>query len=283
MANNAKNTAKSNNPSKNGPKQGNLSEQQKDRRQRAYEARMREQRSEAIRRRVVVAVSAVVVLAIAGGAVYAVESATGKKKSTAAASGPVVTPANTTGDGTVITYGKADAAHTLTVYEDFRCPICKGFELADGQAVQALADNGTYKIDYHIAAFLDDNLGGKGSIQALAAAGAALNQGVDDFKKFHDVLYANQPDEQVDGFGDNNTLISLAGKVPGLNMDTFTKDVKAGTYLPWAQKVAAQFNTSGVTGTPTLKLDGKALNVEGSSGPITPDQFTAMIKQQIGG
>ncbi|MDH6109757.1 protein-disulfide isomerase [Kitasatospora sp. MAP12-15] len=280
------NNAKSNNPSKNNPKPGNPSEQQNDRRQRAYEARMREQRSEAIRRRIVLGVSATLVVAIAGGAVWAVNDAKSKKSgssASAAANAQVVTPANTTGDGTVITYGKADAAHTLTVYEDFRCPICQKFETTDGQAVQQLADNGTYKIDYHVAAFLDDNLGGTGSINALAAAGAALNQSVDDFKKFHDVLYANQPDEQTDGFGNVNTLISLAAKVPGLNMDAFTAAVKANTYMPWAQKVAAQFNTSGVTGTPTLKLDGKALNVFGNSGPITPDQYTAMIKQQIGG
>ncbi|MFI9272276.1 DsbA family protein [Kitasatospora sp. NPDC052896] len=274
---------KSGNPSKNGPR-GNGADQARDRRQKMHEARLREQRAETIRRRVVIGVSSLVVLALAGGVALAINSGSSKSSSASSSpSAPVVTPANVSGDGTVIVYGNPNAQHTLQVYEDFRCPICKKFETTDGKAVQALADDGTYKIEYHIAAFLDDNLGGKGSVQALAAAGAALNQSVDDFKKFHDALYANQPSEETDGYGNVNTLLSVAGQVPGLSTDAFTNAVKANTYLPWAQKVAAKFNTSGVTGTPTLKLDGKQLTLFDNSGnPLTPDQYTAMIKQQIG-
>ncbi|WP_329562978.1 DsbA family protein [Kitasatospora sp. NBC_01266] len=255
-----------------------------DRRAKLHEARLREQRAEKTRRRIVIGASVAVVLALCGGVAIAVNSGGGHSGGSSAASAPVVVPANTTGpNGLVITYGKADAAHTLDVYEDFRCPICKKFETSDGQTVQQLADNGTYKIQYHMAAFLDDNLGGKGSIQALAAAGAALNQSADDFKKFHDALYANQPSEETDGYGDVNTLLNVAGQVPGLKTDAFVNAVKAGTYLPWAQKVAAAFNTSGVTGTPTMKLDGKALTLFDSQGnPITADQYTALIQQTTG-
>lgn len=254
------------------------------RRERLAEARAREVRAEKIRRRVVIGASVAVVVALAGGVAIAVNSG---GHSTSAASGsnaPLVVPANTTGtDGTVVTYGKADAAHTLDVYEDFRCPICKKFETTDGQTVQQLADNGTYKIQYHMAAFLDNNLGGKGSITALAAAGAALNQSVDDFKKFHDELYANQPSEETDGYGSVNTILDVAAKVPGLKTDAFVKAVQDGTYLPWAEKVAAAFNSSGVQGTPTMKLDGKALTLFDNAGnPITADQYTALIQQGTG-
>ncbi len=256
-------------------------------RARMLDARRREQQAEAVRRRIVIGVSAGLVLALAGGVALAISNA-GDGKAKAAAAAPsgtaaptaLVTPANAGGpDGTVIVYGKPDATRTLAVYEDFRCPICKRFEAADGQAVQQSADDGSYKIEYHIAAFLDDSLGGKGSITALAAAGAALNQSVDDFKKFHDVLYANQPAETQDGFGDVNRILDLAGQVPGLKTEAFTAAVKNGTYLPWAAKVADAFNSSGVTGTPTLKLDGKQLNLFDASGtPLTPDQFTALVK-----
>lgn len=261
-------------------------------RARMQEARQREQRAEAVRRRVVTGVSAGLVVALAAGVAIAIGSAggsSGSNRSTAkpaaapAAASTLVTPAHTSGqDGTVIVYGKPDAPHTLAVYEDFRCPICKRFEAADGQAVQQLADDGTYRIEYHLAAFLDDNLGGKGSITALAAAGAALNQSVDDFKKFHDVLYANQPAEQQDGFGDVNRILDLAGQVPGLKTDAFVAAVKDGTYLPWASKVAAAFNSSGVTGTPTMQLDGQQLTIFDTKGPITPDQFTSLVKAKVG-
>ncbi|GAA1500563.1 thioredoxin domain-containing protein [Kitasatospora kazusensis] len=254
-------------------------------RERMAEAQRREARTRVVRRRVVVGVSIAGVLALAGATAVAISTAKTTDGPAVSASAPVVTPANAGGkDGTVIVYGRADALHTLQVYEDFRCPICRKLEESTGKTVQQLADNGTYKIEYHLAAFLDDGLGGKGSATALAVAGAALNEGVDKFKQFHDVLFANQPDEKVDGFGDVNHLLDLAGKVPGLKTDAFTKAVTEGTYKPWAAKVAATFADSGVQGTPTLILDGKQLNVfDKQNAPITPEAYTALVRQSTGG
>ena len=245
-------------------------------------ARAQAERSDRIRRRVVVGGASAAVLALAAGVAFAVGGSSGSS-SDAAASGPLVAPAHTTGpDGTVITYGKADAPHTLEIYEDFRCPFCEQLETTTGKTVQQLADNGTYKIEYHLATFLDKNLGGKGSRTALAAAGAALNEGVDKFKAFHDVLYANQPDERSDAFGDVNHILDLAGQVPGLKTDAFVKAVTDRTYAPWAAKVADAFNSSQVTGTPTVKVDGKPINLFTGNAPASPEQFTAQVKQAAG-
>ncbi|MCX5208968.1 DsbA family protein [Kitasatospora sp. NBC_00240] len=263
-------------------------------RERIQEAHRLEARSARTRRRIVTGAAIVAVLALAGGTALAIGTAGGGAKAvpaaagdparTAGPAGPLVVPANTSGpDGTVITYGKPDAAHTLQVFEDFRCPVCKTFEKAHGKAVQQLADDGTYKIEYHLAAFLDVNLGGRGSRTALAAAGAAANEGVDKFKQFHDVLYANQPEEREDGFGDVNRILALAEQVPGLKTEAFTKAVTEGTYAPWAAKVAEAFNSSGVTGTPTVKLDGRPVKLADSSGrPLTAEQLTAQLRQAAG-
>ncbi|MGW2378497.1 MULTISPECIES: DsbA family protein [Kitasatospora] len=245
-------------------------------------ARAQAERSDRIRRRVVVAAASGTVLALAAGVAFAVGGSSGSSADTAA-NGPLVVPANAGGtDGTVITYGKADAPHTLEVYEDFRCPFCEQLETTTGKTIQQLADDGTYKIEYHLATFLDKNLGGKGSRTALAAAGAALNEGVDKFRAFHDVLYANQPDERSDAFGDVNHILDLAGQVPGLKTDGFVKAVQEGTYAPWAAKVNDEFNKSDVTGTPTVKLDGKKLDVLTNGKAASPDEFTALVKQVTG-
>ncbi|MFE2725343.1 DsbA family protein [Kitasatospora sp. NPDC059327] len=255
-------------------------------RERIQEAQQRERLAAKRRQRIVVGVSIVVVLALAGGTALAINAAGGDNASaSSAAADPtaLVVPANTTGpDGTVIVYGKPDAAHTLQVFEDFRCPVCRTFETTNGDTVRKLADDGTVKVEYHLAAFLDKNLGGKGSRTALAAVGAALNEGVDKFKQFHDVLYANQPDEREDGFGDVNHLLDLAGQVPGLKTDAFVKAVTERTYGPWAKKVADAFNDSGVTGTPTVKLDGKPITLFAGKNAVTPEQFTAQVKQAAG-
>ncbi|MFB6894164.1 DsbA family protein [Kitasatospora sp. NPDC056327] len=253
---------------------------------RAATERMREQRERAersarIRRRTVVGAASAVVLALAAGVAFAVGGSSGSGD--AAADGPLVVPANAGGaDGTVITYGKADAPHTLEVYEDFRCPFCEQLETTTGPTVQQLADAGSYKIEYRMATFLDQGLGGKGSRTALAAAGAALNEGVDKFKQFHDVLYANQPDEREDAFADVNHLLDLADKVPGLKTDGFVKAVREGTYLPWANQVNKAFDKSGVTGTPTVRLDGQKLDVFAGGSAVSPERFTAMVEQVTG-
>ncbi|MFG2915665.1 DsbA family protein [Kitasatospora sp. NPDC048298] len=244
-------------------------------------ARAQAERSDRIRRRVVVGGACAAVLALAAGVAFAVGGSSGS--GSGAANGPLVVPANASGTGgTVITYGKADAPHTLEVYEDFRCPFCEQLETTTGKAIQQLADEGTYKVEYHLATFLDNNLGGKGSRTALAAAGAALNEGVDKFKAFHDVLYANQPDERSDAFGDVNHILDLAGQVPGLKTDAFVKAVTDQTYAPWAAKVNEEFNKSDVTGTPTVKLDGRKLDVLSNGKAVSPEQFTAMVKQVTG-
>ncbi|MHA6762627.1 thioredoxin domain-containing protein [Streptacidiphilus sp. PAMC 29251] len=242
--------------------------------------RRRQERSTS--RRKALFIAAAVVVVVGGGAGASIALA-GSSSPTSTAGKPLVAPANSSGsDGTVIVYGKADAPNTLDVYEDFRCPICDKLEQADGKTIQALADNGTYKIQYHMGTFLDSNLGGSGSHAALAAAGAALNESPAKFKQFHDVLYANQPDEQTDGFSDVNHLLDLAAKVPGLKTAAFVQAVKSGLYAPWAAKVTDAFNASGVTGTPTLKLNGTPLTVFDNAGtPITAAQYTALVQQTI--
>jgi protein-disulfide isomerase len=250
-------------------------------RERLRAKRAAQERARRVRRRVGIAAAAVV--AVVAGVVAAVALAAGTGGP--GAGGPLVVPANASGpDGTVIVYGNPAAKHTLEVWEDFRCPFCDKLEKADGPVMQQLADDGTYKIRYHLAAFLDQRLGGHGSIDALAAAGAALDQGTARFKAFHDLLYANQPPEESDGFGDRAVLERLAGRVPGLSMTAFTKALEERTYAPWAAKVAAAFTSSGVQGTPALTLDGHTLTVFDSAGnPLPPARFTAQVQQALAG
>ncbi|MGW6918492.1 DsbA family protein [Kitasatospora sp. NPDC054939] len=251
---------------------------------RMREERERAERSARIRRRTVVGAASAAVLALVAGVALAIGgSSSGAGADLAGTDGPLVVPAHTSGpDGTVVTYGKADAPHTLEIFEDFRCPYCERLETTTGATMKQLADSGTYKIEYRMAAFLDKGLGGRGSHVALAAAGAALNEGVDKFSGFHDVLYANQPEEREDGFGDVNRILDLAGQVPGLKTDAFVKAVQEGTYLPWAKKVDEAFDRSGVTGTPTVRLDGNKLDVFKNGSPVSPEQFTALVRQVTG-
>lgn len=195
--------------------------------------------------------------------------------------GPVV-PAHTSGDGSTIVYGARDAVTNVDVYEDMRCPFCAKFEKKLGPELQSMADSGKVKITFHMAAFLDGSLGGQGSKTSLAALGAALDESPKKFKAYHDVLFAHQPEESADDFGNTATLRKLADQVPGLRTSAFDKAVTEGTYLPWAAKVADAFTRSGVQGTPTVTVHGRSLTVVGDDGEaVSPRKFRDEVDDAV--
>ncbi|MFC4030400.1 DsbA family protein [Streptomyces polygonati] len=177
-------------------------------------------------------------------------------------------------DKLVIPVGASDAPSALTIYEDFRCPACDSFEKTFTPTIQGLENSGQLRTEYHLVTLIDGNLGGSGSLTAANAAGCAQDAG--DFRAYHDVLYANQPEEQKDTFADKNTLLRLAGQVKGLKTPSFTACVNNGTHNSWVKKSDDAFNSSGFTSTPTVLLNGK--NIFGSqSAPLTPASLQQMV------
>ena len=252
-------------------------------RERLKAEREREAKKAKVRRQLLAVAGVVVVLGAAAGVAVAVSNSGGPDA-------PVVKPANTTGtNGTTVVYGQATAKHTVHLFEDARCPICAGFEQQDGAEVLKGADAGQYKLQYTFGTFLDGNNGGTGSMHALSAFGAALNVSPKAFIEFHTALYskANHPDETQDKLSDNAFLFKISDQVPELKKNAaFQKNVKDGKFDAWAKKMSDSFNSSGVTGTPTMQLDGTKFEVAGPSfsgtGIIGVDQLTAGIHKAFG-
>ncbi|MEU3350506.1 thioredoxin domain-containing protein [Streptomyces sp. NPDC037389] len=245
------------------------------------------------RRQLLVGGAIVGVLAIAGGVGYAVTQSGGKSDSawSAAAKKTLVKPANTSGDkGTEVVVGKKDAKHTLEIYQDMRCPICSVFEQNVGDTIDKDLKDGKYKVSYHIGTFLDRNpqIRGDGSKNALSALGAALNISPEAFSAYNKALYskANHPEETKDDFRKDDVLLKVAQEVPALKGNAaFEKDVKEGTFDKWALEMSDSFDGhKDVTGTPTLKLDGKKLSVKtayGEGAPNTADKFSELVAAQL--
>ncbi len=191
-------------------------------------------------------------------------------------------PARTTGEaGLVIPYGQPGDLPVLAVYEDFRCPYCAVLEQASGRAIRGFADAGRLRLEYHFAAFLDGMLGGQGSATALSAAGAAINESQADFKTLHEALYAQQPDESVDSYGDPSVVLRVAESA-GLTAPDFREAVSSGTYRPWAASVAEAFARSGVRGTPTMRLDETSIHgLDRAGRPLPATEVTAQIETAL--
>ncbi|RPK74655.1 Disulfide bond formation protein D precursor [Streptomyces sp. ADI97-07] len=232
-----------------------------DERKRAARDRLEQQRElhrarERRRRTLIVATAVVGVLALA--AVVGLIAANAGKDDHDSQAGPVATPSGATGkDGLTLQVGADDAPSTLTVWEDFRCPVCAQFEDAFRDTIAQLADSGQIKVDYHLATIIDGNLGGSGSLRAANAAACAQDAG--EFAAYHDVLYRNQPAESDDSFADNSRLIELAGSVDGLDTPAFRSCVEDGTYDSWVEKSNTAFGEGGFQGTPTALLNGESI------------------------
>ncbi|WP_338676148.1 thioredoxin domain-containing protein [Streptomyces sp. SCSIO 30461] len=257
-------------------------------RERLRAERERQAKKDKIRRQVVVAASVVGVLAAAGGIAAFVMHLNKPSAWEAAKSAKVVQPKNTEGDnGTALVIGKPTAKKTLELYEDSRCPICASFEQASGETIKKDVDAGKYKLKYIGATFIDNADNGEGSKNALSALGAALNVSPEAFLDYKAALYSAKfhPDERDDKFAKDDYLIEVADSVPALKGNAeFRKAVEDGTYDAWALKMSAAFDSSGVQGTPTLKMDGKKITAEGADyAPRTAAEYQTAIAKALKG
>ncbi|WP_148591452.1 thioredoxin domain-containing protein [Streptomyces sp. WAC01526] len=257
-------------------------------RERLRAERERQAKKDRLRRQLIVGGASVGVLAIAGGIGVAVATMGGDNAK--AATGPLVKPANTSGPkGTTIVVGKADAKNTLDLFEDPRCTYCAAFEQTVGATVEKDIKDGKYKASYHLGTFLDNNLQGTGSKNALNALGASLNVSPDAFLKYKYALYSKEfhPDERgPDKFADDNYLVRVANTVPALKGNAaFQKAVKDGTYDRWALEVSNAFNSvKDVKSTPTIKLNGTVLgpdSLQGKDAPFSVAAFNSAVDKGL--
>ncbi|MEW1887716.1 MULTISPECIES: thioredoxin domain-containing protein [unclassified Streptomyces] len=261
-------------------------------RERLRAERERQAKKDKARRQVIVGVSVVAVLAVAGGVAYGVKKLNEPAYWEAAKDAKLVAPKNTSGkDGTTVVVGKDTAKKTLKVYEDPRCPICAQLEQTVGATMKKDMDDGKYKVQFVGATFLDTNIPGEGSRNALSALGAALDVSPEAFLEYKSALYSAKyhPEEQDDKFKDDSYLIKVADTVDALKGNSaFQKAVKDGTFDKWALTLSKKFDEDGkkydFQGTPTLVMDDKKVTGnDGKNAPMTVDEYTTALTAALKG
>ncbi|MFF5341743.1 DsbA family protein [Streptomyces althioticus] len=185
-------------------------------------------------------------------------------------------------DGTTVTVGDPHAPVTVHLYEDPRCPACEEFEtIGAGPELREATLEGTARTEYTLASFLDDRVGGSGSKKAVNALRAALEE--DKFAEYHEVLYANQPEEAVDGFTDA-FLLELADQVEGLRGPAFDTAVRTMKYRDFVTASQKAYEKAGGPsdpqgpGTPTAVVNGTVIPVEYNALLWDGAAFTEMLE-----
>jgi protein-disulfide isomerase len=153
-----------------------------------------------------------------------------------------------------LTIGPDDAPHEVVVYEDFLCPYCEQFEQASRDDLAQLAADGKVQVEYRPFNLLTS--AGDYSERSAAAFSIVLDKsGAAVAKKFHDLLYDNQPSEKGP-FPSDQDIAGLAGQA-GADEGAVLKGLEAGDGKTWVEQATQAADDAGVSGTPTVLLDGK--------------------------
>ncbi|MEW2381339.1 thioredoxin domain-containing protein [Micromonospora sp. NPDC047707] len=190
-----------------------------------------------------VSVAAVAVLVVAGLIGWSVYSSQRADEYTA--------PPGANDAGTGIVYGSGPV--TIDVYEDYLCPACKQFEEVSGETIDQLADQGKVRVVFHPVAYLNRYSTTEYSTRASAASGCAAAGG--KFREFTEALFERQPSEGGAGLSDDQ-LVDIGVEV-GLDRDTFGSCVRDDTYHAWTEHVTEEASEAGITGTPTILVNGQ--------------------------
>ncbi|MFJ4268730.1 DsbA family protein [Paenarthrobacter nicotinovorans] len=165
-------------------------------------------------------------------------------------SAPATKPATVTVPG-----GEAEAGKPVKVvaYIDFICPICKRFETTYGDALTKLRNDGKISLEYRALGFLDQQSTTNYSSRAANAAACVANTSPEKYADFFNLLFERQPAEGSAGISDKD-LKAMATEVGAANIDSC---VDSKQYRPWVKFATQEAAAIGITGTPTVFVDGK--------------------------
>jgi len=151
--------------------------------------------------------------------------------------------------------GDASAPVVVEVFEDFQCPACQRYsDTTEKSLVESgYLEQGLVYYIFRQFPFIDDGSLSTESDQAANASMCASEQGL--FWEYHDELYANWNGENIGTFNDNR-LITFAGNV-GLDVDAFEQCFTENRYQADIDIDMTMARTYGISGTPSLFVNGK--------------------------
>jgi len=165
----------------------------------------------------------------------------------------LVVPAGATAAG-ALPLGAAGAPVRLEVFLDYMCPFCGRFDRANSAEMERLVADGTVRLELHVLSFLDKaSAGSRYSTRAANAVVTVFDRAPDRVLAFNRALFAGQPAEGSEGLTDDQIadLAADAG-VPADVVALFGRQ----TFQPWIAKSTDAAFAGGITGTPTVRING---------------------------
>jgi protein-disulfide isomerase len=167
--------------------------------------------------------------------------------------------------------GATEPKAVVSFYEDFLCPHCGQFEKQFGPTVSKLIDTGAVAADYYMVSILDRPQNQNYSSRAGNAAYCVADESIDAFRRFHEALYVQQPQEGGTTFPTDAQLIETARQAGAAG--TVPDCVNKGRYTEMVQGLA---QATKINSTPTVRINGEDYSYS------TPDALVAKIKEIVG-
>jgi protein-disulfide isomerase len=248
-------------------------------REKAAQLRAEAARAQARRRNILVTVLVAVAVVAIVGVVVLVQQLQ-HDQAVASAAKPSGTPRNLLADGGIAGVGATTPLPpgktpvTVTMWEDFQCPACRQFEQENQAQLERWAKQGVIKLEYTPVAFLDRASTTNYSSRALNTAAAVVDNDPSAFQAFHDLLYANQPEEGSAGLTDAQ-LLQYAVQA-GAPHDAVASAQSSNRFSGWVVQRTEVFSQK-YTGTPTVLVDGQVVG-QSAAIPTAQQMHDAIAK-----
>jgi protein-disulfide isomerase len=167
----------------------------------------------------------------------------------------------------------------MTYYGDYECPVCQAFTLQGGfpQLVQNEVRQGKVKVVYKSFCTATCNGPGQTVFNTQQVAGLAAGK-QNKFWDYTELFYHEQGQEDT-GYANDAYLTGLARQIPGLNLTKWQTDRQDASLATQVAADATAGHNIGVSGTPTLILQGPKGQAAPNASVPTYAQLQQAIKQ----
>lgn len=171
-----------------------------------------------------------------------------------------------------IRQGRPDAPVVVMEFADFQCPGCGQFAQFHKPLAKDYIDNGTIQFVWYDFPLPQIH---QNAVLAARAGRCANEQSNNGFWAFHDVVFSRQrewseSDDAADSFEE------YAGQA-GLNRDAFSQCLRSDKYQKEVSESAQFGETLGVSGTPTVFVNGKKVEA-----PRSRADWDALVQAEMG-
>jgi protein-disulfide isomerase len=170
-----------------------------------------------------------------------------------------------------ISQGNANAPVTIMEFADFQCPGCGMFARFSKPLIKDYVDNGTVRFVWYDFPLVQIH---RNAVMAARAGRCANEQ--NQFWAFHDAIFINQ--SQWSDSNDATALFTGYAEQAGLDGGAFGTCLRSEKYQKEVSESAEFGNALGVSGTPTLFVNGKRVQ----NTPNTRAEWDQLIQAEMG-